>query len=496
MLGVVKPLPETSRASRVTHGAADGSAAPSVSASDAFKKFYDLPKPVAHCLIVYTSPRQLPTTTMTQKALFVLRRPTGTAERATDDALSLSQSSRLSGSGCDTAPFMYASADPRIGSKQSLGTQQYAMFDFPKTPHVANRNTLLRQRRASHQFFDPRVTAVRSRTNMMRFESPAEQQAARTCEQRERQLPACGIGSEQERVATSKHGVAATDLRERFRCNTKAVRSNAFELHHCMKRSITSRARFGQTPERLCLATCPLDPLAQMMSEKMRFDAENVYKNPQCLSCCYIECPTRCNVLYIVTKIIQQAVHGFVLFALEITKSDVLTTRPVALKVMIRKYAEHPTKCHENIYAGMKFQSIMKGHPNLLPIDFMGYTDTCVFVVMEYAEFEDLSEVLKKRSKPLNESEARWVFHQIIQAGYYMHCRHMAFQDHSLENVLMFRCANNIIPRITDPGQAIYLNYDAQGQPIAFAKGTPSIALRVCAFRLYTQAHRRRRWVV
>lgn len=85
---------------------------------------------------------------------------------------------------------------------------------------------------------------------------------------------------------------------------------------------------------------------------------------------------------------------------------------------------------------------------------------------MALAEFEDLFEVLRKRQNPFAEGEARWLFRQLLSGAEYLHRRGLGFRDHSLENVLMFYddTENLVLPKITDPGQAVRLQFDTHGR--------------------------------
>lgn len=85
-----------------------------------------------------------------------------------------------------------------------------------------------------------------------------------------------------------------------------------------------------------------------------------------------------------------------------------------------------------------------------------------MFVVMEFAELGDLFEVMRVRKSPFAESEARWLFKQLLSATDHLHKKKIAFRDHSLENVLMYidHESHCVVPKITDPGQAIRFNLD------------------------------------
>lgn len=116
-----------------------------------------------------------------------------------------------------------------------------------------------------------------------------------------------------------------------------------------------------------------------------------------------------------------------------------------------------------------------------------------VFVIMPFAEYEDLFEVLKRRSVPFTEPEARWLFRQLLDAATYLHSRGLGFRDHSLENVLMFRDESDgvtIRPKITDPGQAVRLQYDSDGRVLDLHAGKILYPIYMSTEKLFGKSFR------
>ncbi|EZG80045.1 putative protein kinase, partial [Gregarina niphandrodes] len=182
---------------------------------------------------------------------------------------------------------------------------------------------------------------------------------------------------------------------------------------------------------------------------------------------------------YKLVKVLQSAIYGGVFLAdvyyiagvlrMKAGQSPQVCGSRVAMKIMLRDIAlRHRENLQENITAEIQFQELMKGHKNVLMYEELWESQSkgIVYVVMPFAEFEDLFEVMKKRTNPLSENQARWLFRQLLEGTMFLHARNVGFRDHSLENILLFRSTEDghaLIPRITDPGQAIILKRDLYG---------------------------------
>eukprot|EP00915_Cephaloidophora_sp_WS-2016_P008002 GHVH01011058.1.p1 GENE.GHVH01011058.1~~GHVH01011058.1.p1 ORF type:complete len:279 (-),score=31.31 GHVH01011058.1:131-967(-) len=107
----------------------------------------------------------------------------------------------------------------------------------------------------------------------------------------------------------------------------------------------------------------------------------------------------------------------------------------------------------------------MAGHKNLLSYVETWSDEDAIYIIMPFAEFEDLFECMKKRKIPFSERECRWLFRQILEGAHYLHVRGLAFRDYSIENILLFhdKVDGTVYPRITDPGQAIRVEYNSRG---------------------------------
>lgn len=181
---------------------------------------------------------------------------------------------------------------------------------------------------------------------------------------------------------------------------------------------------------------------------------------------------------YKITRVLQSAIYGGVFEAEVYSIRKVLESPPngppprperrVALKIMLRDLEiQHRDSLQEDITAEFKFKNEMRGHPNVLAYDELWESRSkgIIYVVMPFAEFEDLFEVLKRRSVPFSEPEARWLFRQLLAGVQHLHDQGVGFRDHSLENVLMFRSevdGTTLVPKITDPGQAVRIRYDTK----------------------------------
>lgn len=199
---------------------------------------------------------------------------------------------------------------------------------------------------------------------------------------------------------------------------------------------------------------------------------------------------------YKLTRLLQAAIYGGVFEAECYVITSVWKTpagqkpvpvrQRVAVKIMLRHLeAEHRQSLQESITAEMQFAPSMRGHKNILSYEELWESKSrgTIFVVMPFADHEDLFEVLRKRHTPFGEPEARWLFRQLIDGARYLHSYGIAFRDHSLENVLIFRSTENakdkenaqassspdvyqICPKITDPGQATTFQLDRAGNVV------------------------------
>ncbi|PFH37482.1 PIK3R4 kinase-related protein [Besnoitia besnoiti] len=137
------------------------------------------------------------------------------------------------------------------------------------------------------------------------------------------------------------------------------------------------------------------------------------------------------------------------------TVSEMVAVKVLSLELQLNA----SPSLQEDFLSELKFFPYMRNHPNMLT-PYRVYVDAeqqLLFLVFPFAEYEDLFEVLKKRKQPFTEEEVRWLCRQLFDAVLELHRRGIGMRDLSLENVLIFRCPRTglIIPKLTDPGQAV-----------------------------------------
>ncbi|KAF7457157.1 PIK3R4 kinase-related protein [Cryptosporidium felis] len=203
--------------------------------------------------------------------------------------------------------------------------------------------------------------------------------------------------------------------------------------------------------------------------------------------------------LFYIEKKLQQALYGAVFLAFELERElgdnppyDRELCKPnlgevrdrfkfdfrkdrVAIKVSSMSLRKRKPSLKENMEAEVIYSREMRCHKNVLEYSEI-WQDSFknIYVKMEFAEFEDLFEVMRRRKRPLTEGEARWLFKQIFFGVIELHKNNMAMRDLSLENILMYsrepKFFENfqesefvgiikpgdafIVPKIADPGQA------------------------------------------
>ena len=92
-------------------------------------------------------------------------------------------------------------------------------------------------------------------------------------------------------------------------------------------------------------------------------------------------------------------------------------------------------------------------------------------MVSEYAEGEDMLELLRHYPTGIPEHFAKGLVWQILQGIDYCHEQHLAIQDFSLENCLLFLNPDRTYcVKVCDPGQATYFNASDRGEAaVAYA---------------------------
>ena len=100
---------------------------------------------------------------------------------------------------------------------------------------------------------------------------------------------------------------------------------------------------------------------------------------------------------------------------------------------------------HKNLLERFKFFSQMKKeleiqwrlrHPNVIRLFGYFYDERSIYVVLEYAQYGNLYQRLKK-SKYFSEEKSRHIIRQIVSALIYMQERNVIHRDIKPENILI-----------------------------------------------------------
>uniref|UniRef100_A0A0G4FYV6 Protein kinase domain-containing protein n=1 Tax=Chromera velia CCMP2878 TaxID=1169474 RepID=A0A0G4FYV6_9ALVE len=116
-----------------------------------------------------------------------------------------------------------------------------------------------------------------------------------------------------------------------------------------------------------------------------------------------------------------------------------------AIKVIDKDRVSSPSKqCAENPWGEVVYAEKMRGCRNLLVYHEVAQDAEFVYIILPFADYEDLFEALRKRETPFSEAQARFLFCQILSGALFLRSRGLAFRDHSLENVLLFRAEEEV----------------------------------------------------
>ncbi|KJP89682.1 serine/threonine protein kinase [Plasmodium fragile] len=174
---------------------------------------------------------------------------------------------------------------------------------------------------------------------------------------------------------------------------------------------------------------------------------------------------------YKLLNVLQTAIYGGVYLAQVVESSDEGSVKEKKEKKAIKILSKHlielaKDKVQEDPLSEYHYRNCMSGHSNILSCDMIFDDDFYVYMIMPFAVHGDLFEVMKARSKPFTEEEAKYIFYQILLSIKFLHCRRLALRDISLENVLLFENERSglIYPVLNDPGQATYFNMNKNNQ--------------------------------
>ncbi|KRX06124.1 Protein kinase-like domain [Pseudocohnilembus persalinus] len=143
------------------------------------------------------------------------------------------------------------------------------------------------------------------------------------------------------------------------------------------------------------------------------------------------------------------------------------TNQILAIKTYDKKKLSDPMKL-KNVQREIKILSRLR-HPNIIRLYQIIETDNQVHLIMELSSQTPLNDFMKtKRSKRVNEEEARLIIKQLAEALKYGHRKCVVHRDIKLENVLIDQ---NKIVKLVDFGFAVVV---PPGHYLNIFCGTPS----------------------
>jgi len=117
----------------------------------------------------------------------------------------------------------------------------------------------------------------------------------------------------------------------------------------------------------------------------------------------------------------------------------------------------------------IRFAELMRGHPHVMEPEEHFEDAYCFYVVFELARGGDLLEALKHKPHGFDEAHAQYLIKQAATGLAFLHQRHVAMQDVSLENFLLHVKENtgHYSVKVCDPGQAVIFDVDQDGEEMA-----------------------------
>jgi len=117
----------------------------------------------------------------------------------------------------------------------------------------------------------------------------------------------------------------------------------------------------------------------------------------------------------------------------------------------------------------IRFAELMRGNPYVMEPEEHFEDSYCFYVVFDLCRGGDLLEALKQKPHGFDEAHAQYLIKQAALGLAFLHERHVAMQDVSLENMLLHVQENtgHYQVKICDPGQAVIFDVDSEGQELA-----------------------------
>jgi len=172
---------------------------------------------------------------------------------------------------------------------------------------------------------------------------------------------------------------------------------------------------------------------------------------------------------YQLVRRLQSALFGGVYEAKGLTSN-----RDFAIKVL---HKSELTKAQESTsiefcevpLSEIRFAELMRGHEHVMEPEEHFEDAYCFYVVFELCRGGDLLEALKQKPHGFDEGHAQYLIKQAAKGLAFLHERHVAMQDVSLENMLLNvqETTGHYEVKICDPGQAVIFDVDSEGQEMA-----------------------------
>mmetsp|Transcript_69719 Transcript_69719/g.130146 ORF Transcript_69719/g.130146 Transcript_69719/m.130146 type:complete len:723 (-) Transcript_69719:74-2242(-) len=114
----------------------------------------------------------------------------------------------------------------------------------------------------------------------------------------------------------------------------------------------------------------------------------------------------------------------------------------------------------------IRFEEYMRGDENVMDSEEHFEDNYCYYVVFELAKGGDLLEALKQKPHGFDEGHAAYLIRQATQGLAFLHNKHVAMQDVSLENMLLHvqESTGHFQVKVCDPGQAVIFQVDQMGE--------------------------------
>jgi len=116
----------------------------------------------------------------------------------------------------------------------------------------------------------------------------------------------------------------------------------------------------------------------------------------------------------------------------------------------------------------IRFAELMRGHPHVMEPEEHFEDAYCFYVVFDLCRGGDLLEALKQKPHGFDEAHAQYLIKQAALGLAFLHERHVAMQDTSLENMLLHvqESTGHYQVKICDPGQAVIFEVDKDGEEL------------------------------